>query len=94
MSRIDDEIKFLKRFRNRFDTRSEWIAALADMLDEGMITRVAYEEAIKKSILKKTSPIKKKSSPKSIVSGCDKPIDPCGIHAIRYDSCSSNKSSC
>jgi len=103
MSRIDDEVKFLKRFRSRFDTRSEWIAALVDMLDEGMITRIAYNRAIEKPVGNKMIPAKsvvkklltkKKSPSTSIISGCDRPIDPCGTRAMRYDSCSSNRSSC
>jgi len=90
VSTLQAEINFLRKFRERFSTRADYKAALKDLYNEGIITQTAYYRVI--DTLPK--PLKKKPRPATIISGCDRPIDPCGTRAMRYDSCSSNRSSC
>ena len=47
MTKIDDEVAFLRRFGRRFSKKETYLAALADMLDEGIITKKAYETIVK-----------------------------------------------
>jgi hypothetical protein len=44
---IEREITFLKEFKKRFSSTVAYKMAVGDLLDQGLITRVAYEAIIK-----------------------------------------------
>ena len=55
MNLITNEVNFLKEFRKRFTTNTDYKNALGDLLDAGLISTIAYDEAI--SAKKKKSTI-------------------------------------
>lgn len=44
--KLQNEVDFLKRLGKRFATKKGYLAALKDMLDEGIITKVAYDVVV------------------------------------------------
>ena len=66
MNMVANEVAFLRRFRARFSSLADYKKALADMLGEGLITRVAYNKVIE---TKKTA-ARKKSSVSLDISSC------------------------
>ena len=55
MNLITNEVNFLKEFRKRFTTNTDYKNALGDLLDAGLISTIAYDKAI--SAKKKKSTI-------------------------------------
>ena len=47
MSVVSNEVAFLRKFRVRFVSNLDYKKALKDMMDEGLITRVAYNKVVK-----------------------------------------------
>lgn len=91
MSRIDEEVRFLKNLKKRFSSRSEYLLALKDMTNEGMITQIAYNRIVEEDISprRKTDTKTRKISPapSSVL------IDPCRIPNPSYSGCCHNNRS-
>ena len=82
MTKLEQEIKFLKAFKKRFSTTQMYKAAIEDMWKEGIITPKAYkiiidaiDNLLPKAVLKKGIP----SSAKKVVE-----IDPCSHGGSGY----------
>jgi len=67
---LRDEIKFLREFRNRFDSRASYLLAIKDLYNQGLITRKAMSE-----VTNKPKKVKKPKKPAS--------SDPC-MRNIRW----------
>ena len=91
MSRIDEEVRFLKNLKKRFSSRSEYLLALKDMTNEGMITQIAYNRIVEEDISprRKTDTKTRKISP-APSSGL---TDPCRTPISSYSGCCHNNRS-
>lgn len=55
MTKIEQEIQFLKNFRQRFTSTATYRAAIEDMWREGLITPKAYKEIVSEEAVQKTT---------------------------------------
>ena len=91
MSRIDEEVRFLKNLKQRFSSRGDYLLAIKDMVNEGMITKIAYNRIVEEG----TSPHSKietktrkiSPTPSSALTG------PCRTHSTSYSGCCHNNRS-
>lgn len=81
MSKLDEEVAFLKRFRRRFKTGQGYEAAVKDLYVEGLITRKAYEAVI----IKNTEPASPRVKPQTRSNVQDD--DPCGNRGYFRSGC-------
>jgi len=85
MTKLNEEVAFLKRLGKRFKTRQAYIGVVEDLYNEGMITKKAYETVRDEKVSKKqtnvknTDPCSIQKNPCSIQSYCTKNYysDPC-----------------
>lgn len=91
MSRIDEEVRFLKNLKKRFSSRSEYLLALKDMANEGMITQIAYNRIAGEgtSPRSKTDTKTRKTSP----TPSSALTDPCRTPNPSYSGCCHNNRS-
>ncbi len=86
MTKIEEEIQFLKAFRQRFANSTAYRGAIEDMWREGMITPKAYKAITEDKLVPKevTKALKKgiPSSSKRVVE-----IDPCSHGGGYRSSC-------
>ena len=73
--KLKDEIDFLKRLGKRFATKKGYLAALKDMLDEGIITRAAYNAVVEykeqdTKFISKRETVVRRFTPPQANSGC------------------------
>jgi len=55
VTKIEQEIEFLKNFRQRFNDNKTYRSAIEDMWREGLITPKAYKEIISEEAIQKTT---------------------------------------
>ena len=97
MTKLEQEIRFLKNLKKRFDSFKMYKAAIQDMWEEGIITPRAYEYIINEFIPTGTGTI---LSPKEAVKEATKVLKlgiPKSATKRSYDPCSSGggfRSSC
>lgn len=90
MTKLEQEIKFLKTFKKRFTTNQMYKAAIDDMWKEGIITPKAYEYIINEFIpsnvmVPKEALTLKKGIPSSAKRAVE--IDPCSRGGGYRSSC-------
>lgn len=55
MTKLDDELKFLRAFKVRFSNSVAYRGAIEDMWREGLITPKAYKEIVSDEAVQKTT---------------------------------------
>lgn len=89
MTKLEQEIKFLKAFKKRFSTNQMYKAAIDDMWEEGIITPKAYDYIMNEFIPSgKGVPVKSNIVAKEAMKVLKKGIPSSAKKVVEIDPCS------